>query len=36
MKPDHFFMLLTVIGIVTGALFYATRAPLERIIGRGI
>lgn len=36
MKPDQFFMMLTAIGLVTGALFYATRRPLERIIGKEV
>ena len=36
MKPDHFFMMLTFIGLITGALFYATRRPLEKIIGKNV
>lgn len=36
MKPDEFFMMLTAIGLATGTLFYITRRPLERILGRAV
>jgi POT family proton-dependent oligopeptide transporter len=36
MKPDQYFMMLTAIGLATGGLFYITRKPLERIIGKEV